>query len=123
MSLSSEFFRKIAKRLFLPRKRLDAIASIDPTHVYVENVRAVFGISNGLARRLCELGVKEGFFERRVQVLCPDNVVAAEAETEELLPHEVHCWREIDGDFEEVTYETDGLQKMEFYIYRQEGVA
>jgi len=123
MDSLNEFFRKISRRLLLSEKRLQAIEDIDPQHIYVENIRAVFGISSGLAKRLCELAVRRGILAKGVEVLCPDHVVAAEAASRELLPPEVSCWQDVHGTFEQVTYATAGLQKMEFYSFRQGGAA
>ena len=123
MKSFSEFLRKISRRLLLTPNRLKAIEALDPEHIYVENVRSILGLPTGLAKGLCELAVKRGILERRIEVLCPDWVVAAEAPNEELLPAEVTCWKEVNGNYEETLYPTAHLQKMEFYVFKPEVAA
>jgi hypothetical protein len=75
MKSLTKFLRRISSRLLLSPKRLEAIEALDASRIYVENVRSLFGISTGLAKRLCELAVRQGFLEKRIQVLCPDQAV------------------------------------------------
>jgi hypothetical protein len=121
MNSLERFFKRIASRLLLTPKRLEAVAALDPSHIYVENVRALFGISTGLAERFCEIAVRQGVLEKHVEVRCPNHDVAADAPTEEQLPPTVECLEEIDGDPVYVTYETSRLMSTKFYVLRNEG--
>ena len=119
MNSLTRFLRRISSRLLLSPARLEAIEALDPSHIYVENVRSLFGISTSLAKRLCELAVRQGFLEKRIQVLCPDQTVADEAPTEEQLPAEVSCWEDVQGSYRETTYQTSRLKKLEFYVFKE----
>jgi hypothetical protein len=91
------------------------LARLNPNKFYLENVRAVLGVSARRAQMICETAVRQGFFRRGVEVLCPDGVAAATAEREDLLPPVVRCWLDQDGDLEEVELSTDSLRKQTFY--------
>jgi hypothetical protein len=93
----------------------DALADLNPDKIYVENVRSVLGVSYGKAMDICEIAVRQGFFQRGVEVKCPDGAVAASANSEADLPPMVHCWTEEDGQFKDVELPTDKLQKVIFY--------
>ena len=119
MNSLTKFLRRISSRLLLSPARLKAIETLDPSHIYVENVRSLFGISTSLAKRLCELAVRQGFLEKRIQVLCPDQAVADEAATEDQLLPEVRCWEDVQGNFQETLYPTSRLKRLEFYVFKE----
>ena len=123
MNSLQRFLRRIASNLFLTPRRLEAVNALDPSHIYVENVRALFGISTGLAERFCELAVRQGILEKHVEVRCPDQTVVADAPSIEKLPPTVKCLEEIDGDPKYVTYDTSRLMSTEFYVLRNEAAA
>lgn len=43
---------------------------INPTHVFVKNIRAKFGMKFHTAKMFCDLLAKEGIFERKYNVMC-----------------------------------------------------
>jgi hypothetical protein len=92
-----------------------ALSALDPEKIYVENVRSVLGVSHQAAVRICETAVRQGLFQKRVEVMCADGTVVASAGTDEELPSMVHCWREEDGNIEEVEVPTSSLDKTRFY--------
>ena len=107
-------FRRIASLIFgegLPEKQAAALARLNPEKIYVENVRSVLDISAWRAKQICETAVRQGVFEKRIEVLCPDGVVATSAPSEEQLPPKVICWE----NYEEVEVPTQQLRKNVFY--------
>lgn len=42
-----------------------------PGRIYVENVRVFLGVSHRIATALCDLAVREGFFEHCTAIMCP----------------------------------------------------
>jgi hypothetical protein len=120
MNLFTQFLRRTAKRLLLTPQRLSAIERLDPSHIYVENIRSIFGLTTALARGLCELAVSQGILTKMVEVRCPDETTAAEAPSAAVLPSHVICWKEVDGNFVEAEYDTAALNKYDFYVYKQE---
>jgi len=113
--LLPKFFDSIAK--FFPSDPLhgheEALARLNPQKFYVENVRNALGVSTKRAQRICNLAVRQGLFEQGIEVLCPDDVVAASARTEAELPLKVRCWDE--GEQSETVLETAKLRKVVFY--------
>jgi hypothetical protein len=93
----------------------EAIARINPEKFYVENVRAAMRTSERRAKLYCETAVRQGLFDRFVEAILPDDVVAVSAPTETELPPTVHRWVERDGEMEEETFETAALAKRIFY--------
>ena len=91
------------------------LSRLDPNKIYVENVRSVLEVTTKEAERICETAARKGIFDRRVEVLCPDGVVAASAESESALPTEVPCWTEHDGQLEEVELPVNALRKRVYY--------
>ena len=78
-------------RRFVDRQR-EAVEAIDPQRIYVENVRAFFGVPHSLARLLLEAAVREGALERRIGVLCPRDMHIVESySSEEAVPESVFC--------------------------------
>jgi hypothetical protein len=117
MRLFSEFLRKISNasvpESFAGREAY--LAKLNPDKIYVENVRSLFDVSYTHAVRICETAVRQGLFARFVEVLCPDDVVAASAPSEAELPPHVRCLIEHDGEMEEKEFETAALKKLTFY--------
>jgi len=115
--LSTKFFETISRIIpgAIPSGKESAIASLDPDKIYLENVRSALGVSHRVAVRICETAVRQGFFRRGIEVLCPDGAVAASAEKEADLPVTVHCWTEEAGELEEADLPTESLRKITFY--------
>lgn len=101
----------------------ELLAQLNPDKIYVENVRSLLGVPNKVAVGICETAVRQGFFKRKVEVMCPDGVVAAEADTEEKLPPRVNCWIEMEGQLEQKEMPTDSLRKMIFYQLNEQATA
>src|SRR5205823_908851 len=80
----------------------ELITRLNPDKIYVENVRSLLGVPHRLAVTVCETAVRQGFFSRGVEVLCPDGTVAASAEREEELPSSVNWWTQEDGHDTEI---------------------
>ena len=91
------------------------LARLNPNKIYIENVRSLLGVSHREAVRICESAVRQGAFAKGVEVLCPDDVVAASAPSEVELPPVVRCWVDRDGDLEEEDVNTATLRKLVFY--------
>jgi hypothetical protein len=120
--LLTRFFDTISR--FVPGDPLlggnvEAIAKLNPDKIYVENVRSALSISTGMAERICETAVRQGLFDRYVEVMCPDNSVATSAPTEAELPPTVHYWQEENGELHDVELPTATLSKTVFYRYHK----
>jgi hypothetical protein len=92
-----------------------ALARLDPDKIYIENVRSVLDISQPAAVKICETAVRRGFFQRRVEILCPDGSVAISVSNENDLPPTVRCWTHERQGYEEVMLPTSTLQKIISY--------
>jgi hypothetical protein len=116
--LLTRFFDAISKHLpgdpFMGGNPAE-VAKLNPGKFYVENVRKAMRVSTRQAQLYCDTAVRQGIFDRYVEVLCPDEVVATSARTESELPETVHCWMERAGELEDVILPTASLTKRTFY--------
>jgi hypothetical protein len=118
MRLFDRFLRTISSVLpsGLSVKETKLLAQLNPRRIYVENVRSLLGVSRSEAVRILETAVRQGVFERRIEVMCPDGTVAASAESEESLPTTVPCYaNDEDGYPEETSVPSRTLRKAVFY--------
>lgn len=119
MRLLERLFRIISRvipGLALSEDRAAKLSSLNPDKFYVENVRSILGVSHTAAVGICETAVRQGLFERRIEVLCPDGAVAASADIEAHLPATVRCWHEVEGHhLEAEELPTKSLEKKTFY--------
>jgi hypothetical protein len=96
---------------------------LDPEKFYVETVRYLLGVSEQRAADICEAAVRQGFLKRGIEVLCPDDTVAASAESEAKLPATVRCWKEEDGEVFEDELPTSSLRRLTYYRLNEQGTA
>ena len=101
----------------IPPGNIEALSRLNPDKFYLENVRNVLNISHRSAKVICDRAVKQGAFERWIEVRCPDGSVPSTAKTEADLPSKVRCWIERDGESEPVDMESADLQKVPFYKF------
>jgi hypothetical protein len=101
----------------------EALTRLNPNKIYTENVRSVLGVSSKSAKRIIDTAVRQGVFQRCVEVVCPGGAVAASAESEDKLPDTVRCWKEEDGNHEEVLISTRELSKSVFYRLKDEAAS
>jgi hypothetical protein len=99
----------------LSEKEALLLARLNPEKFYGETVRSILGVSHASAVRICETAVRQGVFERRIEVKCPDGAVAASADSEANLPATVRCLRQEDEHFEAEELPTAQLEKTTFY--------
>ena len=98
---------------------LDDLAKLDPSRIYVENVRSILGITTPEARAICENALSQGLFRKGVEVRCPDDAVAITVDSESNIPESVHCWQTDHGELEEVELLTATLKKVSFYALNE----
>jgi hypothetical protein len=68
------------------------LSQIDPERIYVENIRSFYNLPVRVARFLCEMAVKQHFFEKRYGVMCPTcKRIVSTYETESEIPVKVLC--------------------------------
>ena len=100
-------------------KKLEAsthvLENTKPSRFYVENVRAFFGINTSLARLLCSMAVRQGYFNKKIGIECPnDGRIIKSFSKEAEIPDSVRCEVcELSGrDYE---FSTDKLKRIEFF--------
>jgi hypothetical protein len=70
----------------------ELLSHLDPDRIYVENVRSFYNLPTRVAKFLCEMAVKQNFFEKWYGVMCPtcDRIVQSFKKKSEI-PHEMKC--------------------------------
>lgn len=119
MSLLQRFSRIISHFVpslgYLSEDKARLLSRLNPDKFYVENIRSILNVSYSSAQKICETAVRQGLFERRIEVKCPDGVVAASADVEAHLPATVKCWHMVEGFLEPEIMPTAELEKVTFY--------
>lgn len=101
-------------RRFIDRKR-KAVEAIDPQRIYVENVRAFFGVPHAVARLLLETAVREGALEKRVGLLCPfDRHIVRSFSSEDEAPDAVPCLA-CEAEGRDEAHPRSDMRTMTFY--------
>lgn len=100
----------------------DKISALNPDRIYIENVRSILGISHTSAARICETAVRQGAFDRRIELLGPDNAVVLSVGKPQDIPPFVKVWIEETDGIEEVELPTDQLKQRTFYRLHVEAV-
>ena len=93
----------------------DHIAELRPEKIYVENVRSILGVSQPTALQICETAVRQGVFDRKIEILSPDGSVAWIGNNPEDVPPTLPVWIDEDGHLEEANVPTTKLKKNSFY--------
>lgn len=99
------------------------LSALNTDKFYAENVRHILGVPYAIAVGICETAVRQGIFERRVEVLCPDGAVAASADKEIHLPITVRCWHKDGGFVEQEEIQTKTLEKVVFYRLNEQSTS
>lgn len=96
---------------------LQAIKSIDPGKIEIENVRSVLKTSRRSAELICEMGVKEGVFEKRIGFVCPNEgkIIADFDFYDTNIPAQLTCNTCEGDDQEEYIFNTQDLEYIKFY--------
>lgn len=110
---------------FLDRK-YDALNNIDPDRIYVENIRAFFGIPSILARLFCEMAVKQGYFVKKIAICCPnkdcERVIITVNRVAEI-PEEISCLVCEANEASKYNFPIDEVERIEFYQLKKNSKA
>lgn len=96
------------------------IDSFDVDRIYVENVRSVLRTNTRIAKLICDLAVKKGFFEKFYALACQNDSCAriiASYSSLDQIPESITCQLcEEDGE-EKSTFKSSDLEVITFYKY------
>lgn len=103
-------------------KLKNAIHSLDPDRIYVENVRSILNVNSRLAKIVCNLAVKKGYFKRYYAVECKNDScgrIIESFEEKEEIPSELHCYICKDDGLEKTSFKKEELKTIVFYQYQK----
>jgi hypothetical protein len=97
-------------------RKTQQIDETDPNRIYVENVRAFFGIPYVIARSLCEIAEREGVFVKKIGLRCPscDRIIESYFEESDI-PIEIRC-ETCDLMERESLFQTTKMRRIAFYV-------
>lgn len=100
------------------RRKAELIEKTDPNRIWVENVRAFFGVPTGTARHFCEVAVREGAFVKKRALLCGNEDcrrVILSGDPDDPLPPTIECENCRDLEREPSSFLAADLPTMDFY--------
>ncbi|WP_298903282.1 hypothetical protein [uncultured Psychroserpens sp.] len=96
------------------KKRI--IEDTDPDRVYTENIRSFFNVNSRIARKLCDAAVKRGFFDKYIELRCPnDNSTIVSAERFEDIPDTIVCQNCQLNEADKYEFKKEDLSPNTFY--------
>lgn len=100
--------------------QLEELSRINPSRFYVENVRALFGVTTGAAKQYCETAVRNGLVRKRIGIECPnDDRIMASYYSESEIPETIVCdLCEAAGE-ELFEFKTADCKRIEFYEFKK----
>jgi len=92
------------------------VEDTDPDRIYVENIRAFFGIPFRFAEFLCDLAVRQGVFARKIGLICPQcGKMLLSVDSEDDVPEQILCdVCEID-ERDQYIFDSAELTRLPFY--------
>lgn len=93
----------------------EKISELNPNRIDPENIRHLLDVSYPSAVRICETAVRQGVFDRKIEVIGPDGTVTLVTDRAEHVPEMVSVWVNEDGHDEEVTIPRTKLRTKTFY--------
>lgn len=90
----------------------------DPDRIYIENVRSFFNIPFFLAKLFCEMAVKEGYFEKRIALICPNNNcsrVIKSTNNEISIPNDLKCLNCEINEEDNFIFDKSEVRKVIYY--------
>jgi hypothetical protein len=118
--LSEKFWKTIdasAIGKFVSNKQ-KIIAFTDPQRIYIENIRSFFHLPFFVAQGLCELAVREKYFNKKVGVVCANSDcerIIKSFNDKDVIEGEIICENCEAKEEENYTFESNKLKKVTFY--------
>lgn len=101
-------------------RQLELLEKMESDKLYIENVRSLFNISFENAKFLCDSGVKEGIFTKRIGLLCPNEdcsrILLSINEKQEI-PNEISCDGCEDMERDRSHFNSDELKQIIYYKF------
>tara|TARA_R110002020_G_scaffold435662_5_gene645855 strand:+ start:450 stop:797 length:348 start_codon:yes stop_codon:yes gene_type:complete len=106
--------------LFNSKKIESALLDLDPDRIYVENIRHLLGTNTRIAKWICKIAVKKGYFEVFYAVECPNescNRIIKSYSSINDIPNKVTCALCKDENLEDSTFDKKSLNIIPYYKY------
>ena|ERR1035437_9190534 len=95
---------------------IKSFPTIDPGNIYVENVRSILNVDKLSATLICEMGVQEKVFIKKIGLVCSnDGRIIQQFDSLNEIPDEITCDICEMGEEDVYTFKTSELEKIEFY--------
>jgi len=97
-----------------------SIEVLDPDRIYVENMRSVLNTNTRIAKIVCNLAVRKGYFKKFYAIQCRNEScgrVIESFESLEGIPSEISCYICKDDGAELSTFKKEDLIIVPYYKY------
>ncbi|WP_353076695.1 hypothetical protein [Flavobacterium sp.] len=104
------------KSLF--KRKAEIIKNTDPDRIYVENIRSFFNLPYGVAKKLCDMAVRQNFFYKKYGLYCKNDdckrIISVYDNIEDI-PNQIECFICQANEKEKYSFDKNELEIVEFY--------
>lgn len=97
-----------------------SIKELNPDRIYVENMRSILNTNSRIAKIICELAVRKGYFKKYYAVECKNEscgrIINSFQKIEDI-PNSLQCYICKDDGVEKSTFKKEELLIIPFYKY------
>lgn len=96
--------------------KLNVLKDIDPDRIYVEKIRAFYGLPFPIAKFLCDMAVQQGYFSKHIGIECPNEgrLMKVFSDVKDV-PEVLECFNCQVLDRERYVFKTSDCAHIEFY--------
>jgi hypothetical protein len=97
-----------------------SLKELDTERIYVENIRSILNVNSKIAKIVCELAVRKGFFTKHISVECKNDScgrVILSLNNEKEIPEELVCYICKDDHAIKSSFKKEELNIVPFYKY------
>lgn len=104
------------KKLF--KSKAEIIENTDPDRIYVENIRRFFNLPYGVAKKLCDMAVRQNFFYKKYGVYCKNDdckrIISVYDNIKDI-PERIECFICQSNEKDRYLFDKNELEIVEFY--------
>lgn len=100
------------------KRKAELIEKTDPDRIYVENIRSFFNLPYGVAKKLCDMAVRQNYFKKKYGVYCKNDdckrIINVYNKLEDV-PEKIECFICQANEKEQFIFDKSELEIVEFY--------
>ncbi|KIC01697.1 hypothetical protein OA88_12630 [Flavobacterium sp. JRM] len=100
------------------KRKAELIEKTDPDRIYVENVRSFFNLPYNVAKKLCDMAVRQNYFRKKYGIYCKNDecrrIINVYDKTEDV-PNQIECYICEANEKEHYIFNKNEVEIIEFY--------